>query len=196
MAAESGRIVRNVTALSLAVAVFSGRLGAAFADSTEAKEQLCASCHGAHGLPADHTVPVIWGQQPAYLRKQLADYRNGDRESQIMSSIAESLSEPEIAQIAGDFGHRRWPEEAPATPPAAPAATAICKSCHGLNLTGAISSAGAAPRLVGQFSAYLVNTMTAYANGERTTSPVMSGLMHGLSATNRTAIADYLAALR
>lgn len=196
ISAAGGPVAQNMAALSLAVAVFSGDLGAAFADSIEAKEHLCTSCHGAHGLPADHTVPIISGQETAYLKKQLTDFRNGDRESQIMSSIAESLSEPEIARIADDFGHDKWPEPAPAALPDAPAAIATCKTCHHPDLTGGVSAAGIAPRLAGQLSAYLVDTMTAYTNGERANSAVMSGLMESLSAADRAAIADYLAAPR
>ncbi|HUC71796.1 MAG TPA: c-type cytochrome, partial [Stellaceae bacterium] len=77
--------------------------GTAPAQSVEAKVQLCASCHGQAGLPSDHTVPIIWGQQAAYLRKQLNDYRSDDRDSQIMSSIAESLTDNEVSQIAAHF---------------------------------------------------------------------------------------------
>ena len=196
MPSSRGQLARNVAALSLAVAACSGGHRTAFADSIAAKEQLCAACHGAQGLPSDHAVPIIWGQQPAYLEKQLTDYRNGDRASQIMSSIAESLSEAEIARVATDFGHRKWPAQAPTKPPAAPPAIAGCLGCHHSDLTGGISGAGIAPRLAGQLPSYLVDTMTAYADGDRGNSSLMPALMEGLPAADRTAIADYLAALR
>jgi cytochrome c553 len=169
---------------------------AAAADPIKTKMELCASCHGRDGLPSDHTVPIIRGQQAAYLRKQLNDFRNGDRESQIMSSIAESLSEGEISQIAADSGGAKWPERAQATLPGPPAAIATCKACHHADLTGGVSPSGVAPRLAGQFSAYLVASMTAYADGERANSTVMAALMQSLSPADRKAIADYLAALR
>jgi cytochrome c553 len=169
---------------------------AASADTLAAKEQLCASCHGKDGLPSDQTVPIVRGQQAAYMKKQLDDYRNGDRESQIMSSIAESLSEGEIAQIAADLGGAKWPEQAKASLPVAPAATAACKACHRADFVGGMAPSGVAPRLAGQNSAYLVGTMTAYADGERANSTVMGPLMQSLPATDRKAIAEYLAALR
>ena len=186
----------DIVALVAAGAAFFGAIWAAAADTIHAKEQLCASCHGARGLPADHTVPIIWGQQTPYLKQQLTDYQNGDRDNQIMSSIAESLTEPEIAEISADFGHAKWPDQAPAPPPGIPAAIAICKTCHHPDLTGGMSPSGIAPRLAGQFSGYLVDTMTAYANGERADSTPMPELMKSLSAADRTAIADYLGALR
>lgn len=60
---RAGRgIVRQVTALVLtasAVVLFGTK--PAPAGSVETTQRLCASCHGAHGRPADHTVPIIWG---------------------------------------------------------------------------------------------------------------------------------------
>ena len=88
---------------------------AALADPFETKARLCTSCHGAHGLPSDPSVPIIWGQQSAYILKQLNDYRNGDRNSQIMSSIAESLSESDVAQMASYFSNAKWPNSGRAT---------------------------------------------------------------------------------
>jgi cytochrome c553 len=158
--------------------------------------QICASCHGVRGLPGDPSVPIIWGQQPAYLQKQLNDYKNGDRDSQIMSSIAESLSDPDVSGIARYFGGAPWPTEPKASLPTAPAAVQTCKVCHGATLTGAVGPAGPAPRLAGQGAPYLVDTMTAYANGERANSPLMASLMRNLAAAERKAIAAYLAAMR
>ena len=169
---------------------------AAPADSVGTKIQLCASCHSANGLPSDPTVPIIWGQQTAYLRKQLSDYKNGDRDSQIMSSIAESLSDTDVSRIAVYFGGVAWPAEPKVSLPTVPAAIAACKVCHGANLTGAAGPAGTAPRLAGQGAPYLIDTMTAYANGERANSPLMAALMHNLSTADRKAIAGYLAAMR
>ena len=166
------------------------------ADPIATKEQICASCHGKNGLPSDHTVPIIRAQRTAYLKRQLDDYRNGDRESQIMSSIAESLSEGEITELAADLGAAAWPGQAEARLPAAPAASAACKACHNADLTGGVTPSGPAPRLAGQYSAYLIATMTAYADGERANSTQMGPLMQSLSPTDRKAIAEYLAALR
>jgi cytochrome c553 len=178
------------------LAVLLSGAGAAPGNSAEPKVQLCTSCHGANRLPPDASVPIISGQQAAYLGKQLSDYKNGNRDSQIMSSIAESLSDASVSAIAGYFGGATWPTEPKASLPAAPAVINTCKVCHGLNLTGAVGPAGPAPRLAGQGAPYLIDTMTAYANGERANSPVMTSLMRNLSTADQKAIAEYLAALR
>jgi cytochrome c553 len=179
------------------VAAFAALLcaGAAFADPFETKARLCTSCHGAHGLPPDPSVPIIWGQQSAYILKQLNDYRNGDRSSQIMSSISESLSEGDLEQMAAYFSNAKWPIRAESPLPAAPETIATCEACHHSNLAGGASPSGVAPRLAGQFSPYLIDTMTAYADGERANSTLMPALMQSLTPANRKAIAEYLAAM-
>jgi cytochrome c553 len=204
LAAMNRRHLASVFGAALGAATIAAATRAAEpsrSSPVQSKIALCSSCHGKNGLPSDHTVPIIRGQQRAYLRKQLIDYRNGDRSSEIMSSIAESLSEREIAQIADYIGGAKWPERSTASPPAAPAeiapvGIATCKTCHNANLTGGMSPAGASPRLAGQLPPYLVAAMTAYADGERGNSSQMSALMQSLSATDRQAIADYLGALR
>ena len=168
---------------------------AALADSIETKARLCASCHGAHGLPSDPTVPIIWGQQSAYIMKQLNDYRNDDRNNQIMSSIAEGLSESDLAQMAAYFSNAKWPTRTESPLTTAPEAIATCQACHQPNLAGGASPSGVAPRLAGQFSPYLIDTMTAYADGERANSTVMPALMQSLTPADRKAIAEYLAAM-
>ena len=185
------RVVRILA--TLAAVLLSAE--AALADSIETKARLCASCHGAHGLPSDPSVPIIWGQQSAYLLKQLNDYRNGDRNSQIMSSIAESLSEADVAQMAAYFSNAKWATRQASPLPAAPETIATCQACHHPNLAGGVSPSGVAPRLAGQFSPYLIDTMTAYADGERANSTLMPALMHSLTPADRKAIAEYLAAM-
>jgi cytochrome c553 len=170
---------------------------ATMAATFEAELQLCASCHGRRGgVPSDHSVPIIWGQQAAYLARQLNEYRSGDRDSQIMSSIAESLNDGDLLRISDYFGNAKWPAPSMAVLPSQPAAIATCRACHGEDLSGSTSASGTAPRLAGQFSGYLFETMAAYANGERTGSAQMTSLMQGLPSANRRAIADYLAQMR
>lgn len=166
------------------------------ADAIETKMQFCAQCHGRNGPPTDRAVPIIMGQQAAYLQKELNDYRNGDRDNQIMSSIAESLSGAEVSQLATLLSKAKWPASPDTVPPPAPDAVAACQACHNANFTGGVSPAGVAPRLAGQNAAYLSDTMNAYAAGERANNATMSALMQNLSPAMRRTIADYLAAIR
>src|SRR2546421_11629868 len=102
------------------------------ANEIEAKTQLCATCHGAKGVPTDpKTIPVIWGQEQSYLMKQLRDFRNGERASAVMAPIAKGLDEGDLRKIAAYFAAKTWPaKRASAKPPAAPKSIAQCQACH------------------------------------------------------------------
>jgi cytochrome c553 len=52
-----------------------------------------------------------------------------------------------------------------------------------------------APRLAGQFAAYLEAQMGAFARGERAKSKTMTLMMKSLDAGERARIAKYLASL-
>lgn len=163
------------------------------ADEIEAKVQLCATCHGAKGVPADpKIVPVIWGQEPSYLMKQLRDFRNGERSSAVMSPLAKDLAEGDLRKIAAYFAARTWPaRSASAKPPAPPKSIAQCQACHQPNFQGGMP----APRLAGLSSEYLVAAMRAFAKEERTNNLDMPKFMQALPERERNAIARYISAL-
>jgi len=162
------------------------------ADEIEAKVQLCAACHGEKGLPADpKTMPVIWGQQQSYLMKQLRDFRNGERNSAIMSPIAKNLAEGDLRKIAAYFAAKPWPQRASAKLPSPPKGIAQCQACHQPNFEGGMP----APRLAGLSYEYLVAAMRAFATEERTNNLDMPKFMHALTERERDAIARYLSAL-
>ena len=162
------------------------------ADEIEAKAQLCAACHGGKGTPADpKTMPVIWGQEQSYLMKQMRDFRNGERNSAIMSPIAKGLAEGDLRKIAAYFAAKPWPQRASADLPAAPKTIAQCQACHQPNFQGDMP----APRLAGLSYEYLIAAMRAFATEERTNNLDMPKFMQVLTERERDAIARYLAAL-
>lgn len=65
----------------------------------------CIRCHGVNGkglTPTTSLFPVIGGQNKEYLRKQLIDFRNGDRTNSpggIMNLITKSLTDGEIEAL-------------------------------------------------------------------------------------------------
>ena len=163
------------------------------ADEIEAKAQLCASCHGDQGVPADpKTIPVIWGQDQSYLMKQLRDFRNGERSSAVMSPLAKELAEGDLRKIAAHFSAKTWPaRRASAKPPAPPKGIAQCQACHQPNLQGGMP----APRLAGLSYEYLVASMRAFAKEQRTNNLDMPKFMQALPERERNAIARYISAL-
>jgi cytochrome c553 len=184
----------------LSATIFAGAIGVAVStaptradDDIEAKVQLCAACHGQNGIPSDpKTVPVIWGQQQSYLVKQLHDYRSGDRDSPVMSSIAKGVAQQDLRKIAAYFAAKSWPAERPASAPESPPkAIAQCQPCHQPNFEGGMP----APRLAGLSYEYLVATMRSFATDERTNNGDMPKFMRALTDSERDAIARYLSAL-
>lgn len=59
----------------------------------------CAGCHGADGLGVG-TFPALAGKDADYLAKQLRDYKSGARPNPMMATIAKSLSEQDITDLA------------------------------------------------------------------------------------------------
>ena len=163
------------------------------ADEIEAKAQPCAACHGDKGVPTDpKTIPVIWGQELSYLMKQLRDFRNGERNSAVMSPIAKGLAEDDLRKMAGYFAAKTWPARpAPAKQPSPPKGIAQCQACHQPNFEGGMP----APRLAGLSREYLVASMRAFAKEERTNNLDMPKFMRALPERERNAIARYISAL-
>lgn len=174
-----------------AVAAF-GALPAYGADDITARVQVCASCHGQNGKPADNVTPAIWGQQASYLYKELHDYHSGARANPIMAPLAKSFSLEDLRAMADYFAAKSWPTAATkAAANAPPASIAMCKACHGQNFEGGAPG----PRLAGLSYTYLVSAMNSFGDGKRTNNLDMPGFMKALSKSEREAIARYLSAL-
>jgi len=163
------------------------------ADDIEAKAQPCAACHGDKGVPTDpKTIPVIWGQEQSYLMKQLRDFRNGERNSPVMSPIAKDLAEGDLRKIAAYFAAKAWPaRRMSAKPPLPPKGIAQCQACHQPNFQGGMP----APRLAGLSYEYLITAMRSFAKEERTNNLDMPRFMQVLTERERSAIARYASAL-
>lgn len=90
--------------------------GAAWAQGTaeagRAKVELCIGCHGIPGgykatYPEVYRVPKIGGQSAKYLEAALKGYRSGERKHPTMRSIAGSLSDQDMADIAAYFAAQK-----------------------------------------------------------------------------------------
>jgi cytochrome c553 len=157
-----------------------------------AKLLVCGLCHGENGVPKSAAIPVIWGQREEYLAKQLHDFESGDRNFEIMSWMAKTLSQAEQGPGATYFAERNWPaRSAGAASAPRPAGMAVCEACHQLNFVGGFL----VPRLAGQSYEYLVESMRRFADGERTNNADMMQMMAALSPAEREAMARYLSGL-
>ena len=71
-----------------------------------AKLGLCASCHGEDGHGRVAGTPHLAGQDEAYLRKALTDFRTGARTAAPMNAIAGTLQAKDIQALARWYATR------------------------------------------------------------------------------------------
>ncbi|NOY72494.1 MAG: cytochrome c [Gammaproteobacteria bacterium] len=76
---------------------------AADVDAGKEKSMLCSACHGADGISLTPDIPNLASQKKAYLIKATKDFRNGSRKNPMMNSIAQGLSDDDIANLAAYF---------------------------------------------------------------------------------------------
>lgn len=76
------------------------------ADPNDAPEQ-CVACHGADGIHVLDNAPNLAGETNIYIDTQLKAFRSGKRESEIMTPIAEDLSDAEIRAVSDWYSNVR-----------------------------------------------------------------------------------------
>lgn len=73
----------------------------------QSKTSMCAGCHGIPGwrtaYPHVYSVPKLGGQHADYIVAALKAYKNGERNHPSMVSIASSLSEQDMEDIAAYY---------------------------------------------------------------------------------------------
>lgn len=71
------------------------------------KVSMCVGCHGIPGyrttFPDNYPVPKLGGQHAEYIISALKAYRSGDRKHPTMRSVAASLSEQDMADVAAYY---------------------------------------------------------------------------------------------
>ncbi|MGH8631170.1 MAG: c-type cytochrome [Burkholderiales bacterium] len=76
-------------------------------DAGKQKNAMCAGCHGIPGFrtayPEVYSVPMLGGQNEAYLVNALKAYKAGERSHPSMIAIAASLSEKDMADLAAYY---------------------------------------------------------------------------------------------
>jgi cytochrome c553 len=165
----------------------------------------CGACHtqdGSRGLPAN---PILQGQHPEYMVKQLTEFKAGKRQNPIMSGMAAPLAEQDMKHIAAFYASKQ----------AAPgfarnkdtvalgeqiyrggiAARQVpaCAGCHSPNGAGIPAQY---PRVGGQNADYAEAQLLAFRSGGRTNSAQMASIAGKLNDREIKAVADYVAGLK
>lgn len=143
----------------------------------------CAACHAVDGNSHVDTIPLLAGQYPDYLARQLMMFKGADghgplRHNPLMERVAADLSADEIRSLATWYS-KQVPRNETSSDLAGTATQSLglrvytngsqegapaCIACHGANGTGV---PGAFPRLAGQHAEYLQTQLSAYKEGRR-----------------------------
>jgi len=165
---------------------------------------VCAACHtndGSRGSPAN---PIIQGQHPEYLVKQLTEFKAGKRKNPVMQGMAAALSDADMKNVAAFYaGKQPKPGFAKNKDSVAlgekiyrggiaDRSVPACAGCHGPSGSGIPAQY---PRLSGQHADYTSAQLTAFRSGARANSPQMAGVAAKMNDAEIKAVADYIAGL-
>ena len=178
----------------------------------------CAGCHGEFGQGGKKgEYPRIGGQRAAHIADQLKSFRNRSRINLPMFPYTQEreMSDQDVEDISAYLASIELPTQWPEFKPDDDALTRLtamekvmiiprapgdldngqkiynkeCFACHGKDGMGR----GKFPRLVGQYSNYLMKQMTAFVKGERSHDEVeMVGILNQLKAQDLQDILAYL----
>jgi len=171
----------------------------------------CASCHGAQGEGnAQAGFPRIAGQPVLYLQRQLDSFADGQRQSQVMTPIAQAMSQ-EQRQAAAAYYSALHPGTAQSTAKPSGKGGALrartlanigddkhevqaCGNCHGPDGRGEPPTY---PYLAGLSPQYLTNALNEWKSGSRNSDPSgqMPWIAKQLSDADIAALAQYFGAM-
>ena len=166
---------------------------------------VCAACHGQGGNSGTAANPKLSAQHPAYIVKQLQEFKSGKRPNPIMQGFAAQLNDADMKNIAAYLGTQK------ASPGFAKDKELVslgekiyrggnqsrqlpaCAGCHSPNGAGIPAQY---PRLSGQHADYTASQLVGFRDGIRKNSPQMGQIAAKLNDREIRAVSDYIAGLR
>lgn len=167
--------------------------------------QVCVACHAVDGSRGAPSFPILQGQHPEYLVKQLTEFKSGKRKNAVMLGFASGLSDADMRNVAAFFASKKAKEGFAANKDTvalgekifrggiAAKSVPACAGCHSPNGAGIPAQY---PRLSGQHGDYTKAQLTAFRQGDRTNSAQMTTISANLSDKEIAALSDYIAGLR
>lgn len=205
---------RVSSAALVAAMVFSGGAWAAppKGDAEKGKQlagQVCIACHGLDGNgtePTNPEFPRLAAVQGEYLLKQLKEFKNGKRKSDIMSGIVAGLSDADMTNLAVHYSAQKRKPNAAKNPELVEAGKKFyadgspdngvpaCYGCHLQDGTGTDKY----PHLAGQHAAYTYQQLKRFATSERENDRglVMQSLASRMSEAEMKAVAEYIMSMK
>ncbi|MGM9489064.1 c-type cytochrome [Ideonella sp. YS5] len=166
---------------------------------------VCAACHTSDGSRGSPANPILQGQHPEYLAKQLADFKAGKRANPIMQGMAAPLSDADMTNVAAFYaGKQAKPGFAKHKDTVALGEkiyrggipdkhVPACAGCH--SPTGAGIPAQY-PRLGGQHADYIAAQLQAFRDHKRLNNAPMQQISAQMNNEEIAAVSDYISGLK
>ena len=195
-----------VLATACTGSVFAAEANAVKADPAkgQALAATCMACHTADGSRGSPANPILQGQHPEYIVKQLQEFKSGKRKNAVMMGMVGALSDDDMKHVAAFYGSKK------AKPGFAKSKDTValgeqiyrggilerqvpaCAGCH--------SPTGAGlpvqyPRVGGQHGDYTEAQLLSFRAGQRN-NVQMVAIAGRLNDREIKAVSDYIAGLR
>ncbi|MDE1999459.1 MAG: cytochrome c4 [Burkholderiales bacterium] len=166
---------------------------------------VCGACHTFDSSRGAPTYPILQGQHPEYIVKQLTEFKEGKRKNAVMNGMAAMLSPEDMKNVAAFYNSKKAKDGAAKNQELvalgekiyrggiAKKSVPACAGCHSPDGAGMPAQY---PRLAGQHFDYTKTQLTAFRQGDRTNSPQMMSIAANLSDKEIEAVSDYIAGLR
>ena len=168
------------------------------------KSQLCQGCHGENGNSTEPLIPKLAGQFSNYISKQICDYQAGTRTHKIMSAVAATISDDDLADIAAYFASQdkmkgngsednQLGKELFLHGDISKTRLA-CVNCHGVSGKGLAPKISMFPVIGGQHKDYIRRQLVNFRDGYRTNSPngIMNRIASSLTDTEIESLAEFV----
>jgi cytochrome c553 len=203
---HQARLGRSVVGVAAALALSAAfALPAAAEDAKTIATTVCAGCHGEDGNSLIPMFPKIAGLQEEFIAKQLRDFMNGRRKSDVMGPVVAQLKPEDIAPLAAYFSGKQLRPGQVTDKKAADLGKLIffdgnedtgvpaCVGCHQPQGAGH----GIYPRIGGQQAEYVIQQLKNFAAGDRSNdvSRFMRVTAKRMSEEEIQSVAAYLVGL-
>ena len=167
--------------------------------------QVCGACHTADGSRGSPANPILQGQHPEYLVKQLTEFKSGKRDSAVMKGMASTLSDEDMKNVAAFYAAK---QAKPGTAKSKDLVTLgekiyrggiadrkvpACAGCHSPSGAGIPAQY---PRLASQHADYTELQLKNFRDGVRKNNAVMTGVAAKMNDREIKAVSDYIAGLQ
>ena len=163
----------------------------------------CITCHGPKGQSAVGTWPKLAAQHPAYVARQLKNFKEGVRVNAIMMGMAVALTDQDMQNIAAYLAQQQPSQGVAQNKETIELGQSIyrggiaakgvpaCAGCHSPNGAGIPAQY---PRQAGQWAEYSNNQLMSFREGTRKNLQ-MNMIATKLSDNEMKAVSDYMAGL-